>query len=383
MVGTLVRKVIVFGNNHHNTLGLCRSIGEFDNNTELYLILLEQEGKRCFCSKCRYINKSWIISNEEQLINILLNTKEVRGAIIITTGDSYARLIYKNYDRLKNNFVLGVGDTFIKDFESLQDKKYVSTIASNFGLSCPKELSIDFDKSISEQIESIGIPLFVKANSSAVGGKEFTKRFDDYESCIDFLEINRNSNVEIQIQEYIKKDLEISFLGVALSNGEIVVPGVIKKIREFPIGFGSSSFAVLDPDISQFIEEKKLKDFVKCLDYIGLFSIEFLVRNDELYFLEINLRNDGNGYVPTKGNVNLVGLYIMSFEKDIKQLSEKKTLSKKVFFMNEIGDLKYTISKRRNVFKWFKDIYKTDCFLLYNAKDLKPFFYKFYYQILK
>ena len=58
--------------------------------------------------------------------------------------------------------------------------------------------------------------------------------------------------------------------------------------------------------MEEYIQVDKVCEYINVLGYSGLFSVEFLLSNSgEAYFLEVNLRNDGNGYLPTYGGVNL------------------------------------------------------------------------------
>lgn len=52
--------------------------------------------------------------------------------------------------------------------------------------------------------------------------------------------------------------------------------------------------------------EKKLNKIFECIKFEGICEVEFLVdKNDELYFLEVNLRNSTWGYSSTVAGMNL------------------------------------------------------------------------------
>ena len=108
------------------------------------------------------------------------------------------------------------------------------------------------------------------------------------------------------------------------------------------------------------------------LGYTGLFSIEFLHCKNKDYFLEVNLRNDGNGAVSSAGGVNLPGILLNSFlGKDIKE--HKKVIDNPVYFMREEFDFIHIFERRLSLLNWIKDFKRTNFFLLYDKNDKGPF----------
>lgn len=64
-------------------------------------------------------------------------------------------------------------------------------------------------------------------------------------------------------------------MGMALKNGQVVIPGIIHKIRSYPTGKGSTSYARFSSDMSE-INEEKIKQFVSATGYVGIFDIEMI-----------------------------------------------------------------------------------------------------------
>ena len=108
------------------------------------------------------------------------------------------------------------------------------------------------------------------------------------------------------------------------------------------------------------------------LGYTGLFSIELLHCKDKDYFLEVNLRNDGNGAVSSVGGVNLPVILLNSFlGRDIKE--NKKVIEKPIYFMREEFDFIHIFERRLSLLNWIKDFRRTNFFLLYDKNDKGPF----------
>ena len=71
-------KIIVFGENHHNTLGLIRSLGEIGLFS--YLVLVNSNGLYPFVAKSRYIKKvlnTIVIIDGNRLDTAKIPTKSV------------------------------------------------------------------------------------------------------------------------------------------------------------------------------------------------------------------------------------------------------------------------------------------------------------------
>jgi hypothetical protein len=79
-------KIVVIGGNHHNGLGIIRSLGEYGCRVSLIVV---GEGKS-FVTKSRYLEKRWIVNNETKVLSILLNefNDKENKTIILPAGDS-------------------------------------------------------------------------------------------------------------------------------------------------------------------------------------------------------------------------------------------------------------------------------------------------------
>ena len=93
----------------------------------------------------------------------------------------------------------------------------------------------------------------------------------------------------------------------------------------------------------------------------------------EDYFLEINMRNDGNAICVTDAGVNLPFIwYAYNSGNDYKNEVEKKCTS--LFCMPEFDDIVFVLKGKLSLFKWIKDVRRTSSFMEYSSDDKKPFF---------
>lgn len=165
----------------------------------------------------------------------------------------------------------------------------------------------------------------------------------------------------------------MQFIGCSLNGGEeVVIPGMTRILRSQPNT--NTGFLEYGP-IDSFYEETvtKSKRFIKECEYSGLFSIEFIrSKDDHVYFLEINFRNDGNAWCVTAAGVNLPVIWVKACEGE--NYSEELSEVRKITIMPEFQDFKLVLQHKVSLWQWLRDVRRTDSFLDWNRKDKRPFF---------
>ncbi|MBD5364974.1 MAG: ATP-grasp domain-containing protein [Bacteroides sp.] len=362
--------IIVFGICHTNTLGLIRSLGEDGFKP----ILVEvNNSKHSFINVSKYIANYHKVNSPEDGIELIqqLYSSKPGKSIILTGTDACAMVIDRNYNKLRPNFIISSVNNTEGELENLLDKERIRICAESVGLRTPKSWVIDCTNGIVLP-HDLSYPCVIKAINSVAGRKDVNIYHTESELISGLQSLIVESHI-IQIQEFIEKDYEILINGCVLSNGEIIMPCALKKIRHFPHGFGGLAYGIVTPNIDQYISTPLLKNFLEKIGYNGLFSIEFLIKDGNAYFLEINLRNDGTSYVSTYGGVNLASIWT----KDALGLENifNTKVSKEYLASSIIADFHNVTEKRIKVCQWFKQIIQSDVDLLWNKKDFKPALY--------
>ena len=99
------KQVIVVGNNHHNTLGLVRSLGR--GGMDVTCIIVDDGIKHSFVEKSLYIQRFKLVSSYEELLACLLSDWCSSPAPVFTTSDGIAEFLDSNYDLLSRRLILG------------------------------------------------------------------------------------------------------------------------------------------------------------------------------------------------------------------------------------------------------------------------------------
>jgi hypothetical protein len=211
-----------------------------------------------------------------------------------------------------------------------------------------------------------------------MGSKDDIKIVNEKEELKQFYQKKNISNY--LFQEYLDKEFEFQLIGCSLNGGEeVIIPGYSKIFRSaYNTNTGFLEYKLsnsLDKELN--IDLDKCKRLIKKCKYTGLFSMEFIKTKEQInYFLEINFRNDGNAYAVTAAGVNLPYIFVSHFTKKIK-MNNALQQNRKIIVMPEFVDFGQVIQHNISFFTWLKDVGRTDCFLVYDKKDLRPFLSEF------
>lgn len=358
-----MHKVIVIGGDHHNTLGVLRSLGERDIFSELLLV---SSSKRTFVNYSKYVTKCRKVSTDDKVVEILLNNfiDVIEKPVIICCSDSSASVIDENRDVLSAYFILP-GIEQQGRLTELMSKKRMAELAVETEMRIPYSVYVTGPF---VEFSSINLPCIIKPIESRRGKKSDISICWSNEDILTYM--SSHDIMKTQIQEYIEKDFEYQLIGCS-TNKEIIIPGVSKILR--PCKGSNTSFLHYEPADENSYEIEKCLEFVRRTGYHGLFSMEFLrdkYGND--YFLEINFRNDGNAICVTEAGVNLPYIwYLACTGQDYQE--EKARSIKSSYIMPDFAELKLMLTGQISLIDYFNDLRKTDRFMEYDKKDPKPF----------
>ena len=359
--------VTIIGGPHHNTLGVVRSLGEAKVKDIQLLLIGEHLDRNCFVAKSRYLKKDKIdfVENDEGIVPWLIEHRSNYQRVVICCSDGSSEAVISRSNELKSYYFT---PSTKEDIHNLMFKQIQSNIAVSCGFDVPngKELRID------DLDEWNSFPCIIKPSKSVLGaGKS------------DIIICNNRSDLEnavstivsdtIQVQEYVDKSLEYQLIGCSVDGGEkVIIPGFTMIIRQPP---NTNTGYLKYCSINQLnYNEVAVRDFIKAIGYSGLFSLEFIRdRSGNDYFLEINMRNDGNAYCVQSAGVNLPLIWTQ-YASGFDYHNIKYTVENDVYFMPEQYDFKLGI-KMVGLAKWIIQFFGAKSHALINLKDMKPFLY--------
>lgn len=362
-----MKRVIVFGNDHTNSVGVIHSLGKAGYK----IIGLLYGYIHGFVQSSKYTERLMSAKDPQSCIDLLLNTDfNDEGKIpIIPTCDLAALTLERNRASLSSHFVFEYSK--YHSLESLAGKEYQVRLAEQIGFNVPKSWKL---KSHSELPNNLIYPCIIKPLVSSSGAKS------DIRICNSLEELKFNLNTleytrDVLIQQYIERDYEISILGCSLTTGQCILPAVENKLTLYPKYVGLECLANLQPLQDQMIRAK-IEVLCKAIGYVGLFSVEMMHSriDNKFYFTEINLRNDGAESFVTKFGANLP----LNHVQDLLGLPITIHKSfKPGYYIWEMHHLQSLLCGDITIGTWLKDLLKSRGFLMSHKGDMGPFFAQF------
>ncbi len=354
--------IIIGGGNHHNILGIIRALGERKINFEL---ITYGSTTKHYVSSSKYVTKHIAFAEPDDIISYLLerHSDSNEKDVIISCADVITEILNLNYSLLSDSYIVP-GFKKPELAQTLMDKSTMINMARICGINSPTIWKLPAD------LATVNYPCITKSNLSSHGGKESVVILESREQLDEFIEKQSN---DVFAQDYIHKKEEVQFIGLSLNGGdEVIIPGMTRIIRSQPnTNTGFLKYGTIDSFYNDIVNKSKL--FIESCGYSGLFSIEFIRDyNDNVFFLEVNFRNDGNAWCVTKAGINLPIIWVKACQSEDYQDEIKEP--KNILMMPEFQDFKLVIQRKISLFKWIKDWWHTDFFMEYDNHDKRPFF---------
>ena len=351
---------IVLGPKCVNATGLIRSLGE----AGYYVI---------FASAYSKIESKWtkgylkLPQGDEAQIEILL--EYIRNLpskpAVFTVDDHYNELLDEQYALFEEVCFIPHAKGQLK---RLCDKAVMSEIAKNSGLNVPSFAKI----SLQDERPNIPLPVILKPYAGYAGSKGDIRLCYTEEELNDGIQaLRRKGYQEVLMQHLLNTpgQFEVGLMGIALPNGEVEIPCTIRKIRSYPEGRGSTSYAQIKKELFG-VDEEALKTFVRNTGYIGIFDIEMIVCGNIAWFIEINYRNGQYGYSTTKAGYNLPANW---FRGMLGESIEKDLPINEIFYMNEREDKLHVKEGRLSKREWNQQFQGASAYGMYCPKDQRPY----------
>lgn len=343
----------------YNTMGLVRSLGRC--NVDIYLLCASMIN-RVSIAHSKYIKRNQFrcFSSFEEVMPILDQIKLISGEkFIICTFDAAAEWVDEHEVYLSEYFVTPCRG---KRLGNLFNKSVQCQLADKCGLTAP--YSFNYTKGDNIDYADISYPVLTKPLVSAHGSKSDIHICQSSDELKGVLE-NEPVGKSFIIQEFIEKEYELNVIGCR-TDDECVLAGAIRKLRVYPKTYGASSYAQINPLESCNLNIDGIKQFIDASGYYGPFSIEFLHKGTDNYFMEVNFRNDGLAYTATCAGMNLYDLYIH------RKLSDTCSL-KPIHMMNVNFDFNlWKKTKEFSLFTWLKQFFQAECHLDFCMTDPMP-----------
>lgn len=367
-------KILVFGGSHYNTLGLIKSLGK--QGYPIYVFLEHCDMSICSLKHSKYIEKLHHLTSLEDAIYILKNEywNETVRPVILCASDASICYLDKHYEELKEKFCIFNSKRKQGEINRLMEKINTFPIAKRCGFSVIRTWRVN---SKSQLPNDITFPCLIKGNSSVTSLKTDMAKCNNRED----LEKHFHEGVDYLVQEYIEKDYEIDVVGFSYDQGKrTIVKGAVRKIRD---DMQRQSVYIRLDDIKDYPLEitDSISMYIAEIEYEGVFSIELLAKDGKFYFLENNLRNDGNSYLYTVAGTNYPLCWVKYCTGTLDDNFVNGLTVKTPFLLMQMYDIYNMFEGKVSFLKWAKQACTADAYYVLDREDMKPFFHSVYISI--
>jgi carbamoyl-phosphate synthase large subunit len=182
--------------------------------------------------------------------------------------------------------------TSVDTIDLAEDRERFNALMNELGISQPAGATILTREEALAAAETIGYPVLVRP-SYVLGGRGMAIVFDEVQ-LLKWLDENVEwTGHPVLIDKFLDDAYEIDV--DALSDGEnVTIGGIMQHIEEAGVHSGDSACVVPPYKISYFHLDI-IRDYTqrigKAMKVKGLFNIQFAVKDDEVYVLEVNPRS--------------------------------------------------------------------------------------------
>ena len=173
-----------------------------------------------------------------------------------------------------------------------EDRERFQALVNDLGLKQPKNGIASTDEQALEIAEEIGFPLVIRP-SYVLGGRamEIVRDMDQLRRYINEAVVVSGDS-PVLLDSYLAGAVELDV--DALCDGtDVHVAGIMQHIEEAGVHSGDSACSLppysLSDEIIEQIKEQAFK-LAKALNVVGLMNVQFAIKDDEIYLIEVNPR---------------------------------------------------------------------------------------------
>ncbi len=223
--------------------------------------------------------------NIEYIMNII--KKENPKGVLVQFGGQTAINLAEKLDNLGVK-ILG---TSITSINAAEDRKIFEKILKELSIPQPKGCAVTSATEALNAVKELGYPVLVRP-SYVIGGRGMQVVYNDEELLTYITEAFKFSNEHpVLIDQYLEgQEVELD----AISDGrDVLIPGICEHIERAGVHSGDSMSIYPSQNISRKNEKILVKYATKLarrLNIKGLMNIQFIIKDDKVYVIEVNPR---------------------------------------------------------------------------------------------
>ena len=289
---SLNKKILVLGSGP-NRIG--QGI-EFDYCCVHASLAMQEEGYESIMVNCNpeTVSTDYDVSNRlyfepitsEKILDII-DVEKPEGVVIQFGGQTPLKLA----DTLSENGVKILG-TNVDAIDRSEDRERFQELVTKLNLKQPSNATaINIDEAL-EKAEKIGFPIVVRP-SYVLGGRamQLVNNIKELKKYLNEA-VEVSNSKPILLDSYLTDAIEVD-VDVVSDGINIEIGGILQHIEQAGIHSGDSACSLPPYSLSKEIQSvmtNQAVDIAKELKVIGLMNIQFAVKDDEVYIIEVNPR---------------------------------------------------------------------------------------------
>ena len=372
-------RVIIIGGDHHNTLAMVRCFGKKKIDLKILVHTTKTKMKDIHLSSCRYVkNQIELIPEFPESMIDALNRNIIPGEkqVVFPCSDFSEYVLDSYATELENNYIIPGFQNHPGKVAYMMDKMHQKLFADEYNIPMAKTWSLSKCDNSFLIPADMTYPCILKPEISANGSKS------DIKICNSELELTESLKIlcvkgyeTILVQQFLRKLYEVCAFGAMFNIKPYFSGGITKKLNEYPPqGGGSLTFAKFINDSKIEIAVDNVRNILFKIGYRGMYDIEFLICEDEIYLNEINFRHSGNGYALINNGIFSPYFYYLSVTGQELPYNNKFNMEKESYHMDELLELQLLKSGSIGLIDFIEDVFKAKAYAKFDLYDLKGSF---------
>ncbi len=369
-------KVVVLGRNYTSRLGMIRAAGEAGFSCAV-IHVKNAANREDYDRHSKYVAEYHTVNQGEDEKILELLTTLGRGAaekpVLLPTDDYSAYLIDHNLNRLRDLYLTPSAEGGQDAVLRLMDKDVQKELAAAAGLPVARGWTLRLVNGAWQIPSDLVYPCFVKSQVSINGVKKFMKKCasrQDLEQHLFYIRdlVKTGETVpEILVEQFLPIEQEYAVLGLVLDQ-QVIVPGFIEMGLDH---LGVTATGTLRPAADFAETAEKIKAMLRALHFTGLVDVDLCRANNQMYFIELNVRFGASGYATTGAGVNLPEMLI-HFLREHKNPAEPPEIRARSFASEKVCFQEYSVNHL--TWKQYRALLKeADFTFLRNEADPGPY----------
>ncbi|CAL4319729.1 Carbamoyl-phosphate synthase large chain [Buchnera aphidicola (Eriosoma grossulariae)] len=218
----------------------------------------------------------------------IIRIEQPKGVIIQYGGQTPLKLALE----LKKIGIPILG-TDPNDIDKSENRNHFKKIVKKLKLKQPKNATASNIDDAIKFIKNIGYPVMVRP-SYVLGGRDMKIIFDEKNLIKYFKKIHNSSKqmLPILLDQYLEDAIEIDVDAIHDGN-HVLIGGIMEHIEQAGVHSGDSACSLPAYTLNQDIQNKirnQVKKLAKELFINGLMNVQFAIKNNEIYIIEVNPR---------------------------------------------------------------------------------------------